>query len=76
MGQRLSDETWTNIFGNLSAMDPEDYYDGDVSWVEILWLDGTQEYVLAFGDELYEDGFTSEKEAEERLRELEKRLGF
>lgn len=74
MGQRLSDEQWKIIFGNLKDMDPEDYYDGDVSWVEILRLDGTQEYVLAFGEELYEDGFETEREAEDRLRELENRL--
>jgi hypothetical protein len=70
--QRLSNETWQNIFRNLEDMTPDEYYDGVVDWVEVIWLDSTDEWVLAFGEELFEDGFTSEKEAQERLDYLER----
>jgi hypothetical protein len=73
--QRLPLETWSNIFRNLQEMDEEDYYDGDVDWVEIIWLeesgDKPEEWVLAYGEELFEDGFKSEQEAQERLTYLE-----
>ena len=72
--KRLSNDTWHNIFRNLSEMTPEEYYDGEVDWVEVIWLDGTDEWVLAFGEELFEDGFASEKEAQERLNYLERNL--
>lgn len=75
---RLSKETWKNIFRNLSEMDEEDYYDGTVDWVEVLWLDpgdsSRGEWCLCYGEELFEDGFTSEREAEERLQYLENKL--
>ena len=73
MGQRLSDEQWKTIFGNLKGMEPEDYYDG-ASWVEIIWSAHYGWYMIAYGEELYEDGFETEKEAKARLRELENRL--
>lgn len=73
--KRLSLETWTNIFRNLQEMDEEDYYDGVVDWVEVMWLDGggvqEDEWCLCFGEELFEDGFKTEKEAQERLTYLE-----
>ncbi len=72
--KRLSLETWENIFRNLQEMDEEDYYDGVVYWVEVIWLDnpdGKDEWVLAYGEELFEDGFKTEREAEERLNYLE-----
>jgi hypothetical protein len=75
--QRLPLDTWVNIFRNLKDMTPEEYYDGVVDWVEVIWLDstdGTDEWVLAFGEELFEDGFASEREAQERLNCLEKTL--
>ncbi len=72
--KRLSLETWKNIFINLQDMDEEDYYDGYVSWVEVVWLDGTNEWCLCYGEELFEDGFKSEKEAQERLDYLEETL--
>jgi hypothetical protein len=74
MGEQLPLETWENIFRNLQEMDEEDYYDGEVDWVEIIWLDGTDEWVLAYGTELFEDGFKTEREAEERLSYLENNL--
>lgn len=72
--KRLQNEEWSNIFRNLSEMKEEDYYDGEVSWVEVMWLDSTDEWVLCYGEELYEDGFKTEKEAMDRLHELEQTL--
>lgn len=73
-GVRLSDEQWKDIFRNLSEMEEEDFYDGVVDWVEVLWLDSSDEYVLAYGEELFEDGFKTEGEAYERLHYLEQKL--
>ena len=74
--KRLDDKTWKNIFDNLQNMDEEDYYDGVVDWVEIMWLDGEGkgEWALCYGEELFEDGFASEKEAQDRLNYLERKL--
>lgn len=55
-------------------MEEEDYYDGEVDWVEVIWLDGTDEWALCYGEELFEDGFKTEKEAQERLESLEELL--
>ena len=71
---RLSLEAWGNIFRNLKDMAPDEYYDGVVDWVEVMWLDGTDEWCLCFGEELFEDGFKTEREAQERLDSLEKLL--
>ena len=72
--KRLSNEAWKDIFRNLQEMDEEDYYDGVVDWVEVLWLDSTDEWALAYGEELFEDGFKTEEEAQERLNYLERTL--
>lgn len=72
--QRLDNETWTNVFRNLKDMDKEDYYDGVVDWVEVMWLDSTDEWCLCHGEELFEDGFKTEKEAQDRLNYLENLL--
>lgn len=72
--KRLNNEQWKNIFRNLSELEEEDYYDGTVDWVEVLWLDSTDEWILAHGEELFEDGFKSEEEAQQRLNKLEKLL--
>lgn len=72
--KRLSNETWKDIFHNLSEMKKEDYYDGVVDWVEVSWSEDEDEWILCYGEEVFEDGFKSEKEAMERLSELEKEL--
>lgn len=76
--KRLDNETWKNIFHNLSEMKEEDYYDGAIDWVEVVWLDPGDnsggEWVLCHGEELFEDGFKSEEEAMKRLNNLEKEL--
>lgn len=71
---KLTDETWKNIFRNLKEMDKKDYYDGVIEWVEVVWLDSTDEYCLCYGEELFEDGFKTEREAQERLTYLENKL--
>lgn len=69
MSQRLPDSVWVNIFRNLAE-------DGEE--VEVTWLDpgdaSEGEWCLHFEDELFEDGFASEEEANDRLDELEKKL--
>jgi hypothetical protein len=64
---RQNGETWTNIFRNLREDNEE---------VEVIWLDpgdsSKGEWVLAFDCELFEDGFTSEQEAQRRLNHVEK----
>lgn len=72
--QRLPLETWENIFRNLGDMSEEDYYDGVVEWVEILWIESTDEWCLCYGEELFEDGFKTENDAEKRLNYLENLL--
>lgn len=72
--KRLSLEEWKNIFNNLENMNKEDYYDGVVDWVEVMWLDGSDEWCLCYGEELFEDGFATEKEAQDRLNYLENQL--
>lgn len=65
--QRLNSNIWSNIFRNL---------DEEGEQVEVIWLDevgGPGEWVLAFDCELFEDGFTTEKEASIRLNEVAKR---
>ncbi len=75
--KRLDNETWENIFKNLLEMEEEDYYDG-ADWVEVVWLeesgDKPEEWVLCYGEELFEDGFKTEKEAQDRLNYLENLL--
>jgi hypothetical protein len=63
--KRLTDEQWVIIFNNLHEDNEE---------VEIVYLDTNNEYGLCFDCELFEDGFQTEKEAQERLNELENRL--
>jgi len=56
---------WRNIFRNLSEVG---------GWVEIIWLDDSDEWALCHDCELFEDGFSTEREAEERLEYLEERM--
>lgn len=60
--QRLDITTWKTIFSNLKENNEA---------VEILYLDGTKEYVLCFNTELFEDGFQTENEAIQRLEHIE-----
>jgi hypothetical protein len=59
-------EDWKNIFRNLAEEGEE---------VEVVWLDevgGKDHWCLCFDCELFEDGFRTEEEAENRLEFLER----
>lgn len=69
--KKQSNEMWKNIFRNLAEDDEE---------VEVIWLDNgkgsadNNEWCLCHDTEMFEQGFKSEKEATDRLRELEDKL--
>ncbi|MFJ7982463.1 hypothetical protein ACIQ1D_19600 [Lysinibacillus xylanilyticus] len=66
-------ETWKNIFRNIQESDSDTKEEfGD--FVEVIWLDSTDEWILGYGYEVFEDGFKTEKEARDRLNEIEKLL--
>lgn len=71
---KLSLETWKDIFRNVGELTEEEYYDEHLNWVEILHLDGTDEWILCYGEQLFEDDFKTEEEAAERLEYLENEL--
>lgn len=65
MGARLDIRDWQNIFRNLEEENEE---------VEVVWLDGGSygsEWCLCFDCELFEDGFATEKEAMQRLEDIQ-----
>ena len=59
---RQSLETWKNIFRNLEEEGKQ---------LEVIWLDSSDEWCLCAGTELFEDGFKTEDEANDRLEYLE-----
>ena len=63
--KQLTMSQWKTIFNNLQETEEE---------VEIQWLDSTNEWCLCCDCELFEDGFTSEREAMNRLHELENKF--
>jgi hypothetical protein len=56
--KRLRADEWKNVIRNMNEANEE---------VEVTWLDSGDEWCLNADCELFEDGFTSEKEAQERL---------
>ncbi|AXH71047.1 hypothetical protein BSP36_003 [Bacillus phage BSP36] len=58
-------ETWKNIFRNLEEEGEQ---------LEVIWLESSDEWCLCTGTELFEDGFKTEDEANNRLEYLEKTL--
>ena len=82
---RQSNETWVNIFRNVRDAQLEQKKEKGIEElirkgaveridVEVVWLEGTDEWCLCCDCELFEDGFKSEQEARERLESLEKLL--
>lgn len=65
--EKLSFEEWKTIITNVNECDGNDEFGNEI---EVLWLDGTDEWALCHGYELFEDGFKTEKEAWERLKEI------
>lgn len=59
--RRLHLDMWKNIIRNTNELGED---------IEILWLDDTDEYVLCCDTEIFEDGFTDEREAEHRLEQV------
>lgn len=72
----LNNKAWRNIFKNLEELEEENYYDGVQNWVEPIYLDPIEfndsKWGLAFGEELFEEGFETELDAEKRLEDMEK----
>lgn len=75
----LNDSVWVNIFRNIAeevASGELNAYDDD--WVFAVYLDPIDEdepkFGLAYGEELFEYGFETEREALNRLQELEDKL--
>lgn len=63
-------ETWRNIIRNVSESTDEEYGNE----VEVIYLDnvpGPGEWGLCHGEELFEDGFETEHDAERRLEQIE-----
>lgn len=65
--EKLSFEEWKIIITNVNECDEDDEFGNDI---EVLWLESTDEWVLCHGYEVFEDGFKTEKEARERLKEI------
>lgn len=63
--ERLTLDEWKNVFSNLAAEGAE---------VEVVWLESTDEWVLCHESELFEDGYTGELEAEQRLQDIYRQL--
>ena len=64
---KLSFEEWKAIITNVNEYDEDDEFGNEI---EVLWLDDTDEWVLCHGYELFEDGYKTEEEAWERLKEI------
>lgn len=71
----LSLEQWKNIFRNVAELNEELEREGlETEPIEVQWLENPErknEYVICSGCELFEEGFASEEEAQERLTYLE-----
>ena len=65
--EKLSFEEWKTIITKVNECDEYDEFGNEI---EVLWLDDTDEWVRCYGYELFEEGFKTEKEARERLKEI------
>lgn len=68
--KRLPLGQWKTILDNLAEDDEE---------VEVVWLDNgsldePSEWALAYGEELFEDRFVSEKQATQRLEDVQSKI--
>lgn len=62
--RRMTQIEWATVLHNVRE-------DEDCEGVEVTWLDGSDEWCLNVEYELLEDGFKSEKEAQDRLDYVE-----
>lgn len=74
--KKLSIEQWENIFRNIKEDIKENglnVYEDE--WVQVMYLDPIDDndtkWGLCYGEELFEDYFQTEEEAQERLSKLE-----
>ncbi len=78
--EKLSDNQWKTIFRNIKELNEDVNYQsayGD-EWVTPIYLDPINEQESKWGlvhdEELFEEGFETEEEAQERLYQLENKL--
>lgn len=80
MTVRLNGASWKQVWKNVAEIQEQDEaqgFDPMEHEVQAVWLEGDpskglpEEWVIASGEEMLEDGFSSEEEAEQRLREVE-----
>lgn len=71
--KRLSNEEWKNIFRNMNDLHSDEILEFG-HWIEVVWLDGSDEWVLSYAYEVFEDGFKTERDAQLRLAQLESEL--
>ncbi|QEM43322.1 hypothetical protein CHOTACABRAS_268 [Bacillus phage Chotacabras] len=70
--ERLSFEQWEDVFRNVEEINNDLKHDGfEEEPLEVVWLESTNEYVIASGCEVIEDEFKTEYEAQTRLDEME-----
>ena len=75
--KKISNEQWENIFRNIKELNEDEDYQSayDDEWIVAMYLDPMNEHEskwgLCYGEELFEDYFQTEEEAQERLSELE-----
>jgi hypothetical protein len=68
--KKLTIEEWELIKVRIDTAD-QDIHEEFGTDVEVIWLDGTNEWALAYCYEVFEDGFKTEREAIYRLQEIE-----
>lgn len=71
MAKRLGLTDWRNIIRNVAESNHEEYGNE----VEVMYLDNVPspgEWALCHGEELFEDGFETEHDAEQRLEHITK----
>lgn len=73
--KQLSDEQWSTIFKNVRDITAEYGANAyDEKWVSVVYLDDANKWALIHGEEVFEDFYMSEADAENRLIELENKL--
>ncbi|ARQ95182.1 hypothetical protein FLAPJACK_271 [Bacillus phage Flapjack] len=70
--ERLTFEQWKDVFRNVEDINNDLKAEGmEEESLEVVWLESTNEYVIASGCEVIEDEFKTEYEAQTRLDEME-----
>jgi len=75
---KLSLEQWKNIFRNVAEYNEDLKKEGlEEEPIEVIWLENPErrnEWAIVSDCEIFEEGFATEQEAEERLTYLEKTI--